>query len=261
MRLRDLQPEVCRHAAHYETHRPDCLALAPYATADALLAAVRLSSPIGYGERVAITVALVQAQQRKPHPLWQGILICAYAPMLWRLRGRLGRPSDDGLDQEVVVAFLEAIAAIDLPSEAGRIPMYLRQRTTRIVATGLRRKRRDAALELFDEETYVPPEPEPQGSERLQELLAQASGPCNAELLITLGVELRAAVYAAFPDLDPRDLERVYRRLQRQRHRALIKLQRRRAARLNPTDAARATSSTSCGTPLGSERTRALTRS
>ena len=110
-------------------------ALAAYDTLAQLVLALDLSSGVDYGQRDAITRALIAEQQREPHPAWSSALLLAYYPMLSHLRHRVQGDALDGddLEQTVVSTFLEQIARYPLEYRRDRTCMYLRQETTRAV--------------------------------------------------------------------------------------------------------------------------------
>jgi hypothetical protein len=132
---------------------------APTALADALAKAPQLTD-----ERQLVVRALLRAHQGSPvkHPLWQALLLRAFEPMLKRLRGGLRADSDD-CDQQVLLAFLEAIARIN--PDASAIFLTVRRATARRVFGELRAEREHEDLVQFDEESVEcspPPHLDPQ---------------------------------------------------------------------------------------------------
>jgi hypothetical protein len=100
-------------------------ALAPHASILSVLAVMGDSSAQRWGEREALTRALVREQQRAPGPFWSGVLLLAFVPMLSYLRGRIcgdafGR---DDHDQLVVGAFLEAVVCFPMEKRLDRTAM------------------------------------------------------------------------------------------------------------------------------------------
>jgi hypothetical protein len=219
-------------------------ALGPYPTLDMLLEALRLSSALSYGERTAIALALVRAQRAAPHPLWQQILLHAYQPMLCRVRKGLGGNRDE-LDQHVLTCFLIAVDEVPLVADPGRLPMHLRERTRRAVFRGLgaesrQRKLRESVEAFLAErprQQRAPDDRDPpatRGEHALLERARNAKGELGP-LLRTCGqrADLRALAREQCPHVSKDELERVYRRLQKKRHRLVVKLRRRSGA--NPT--------------------------
>src|SRR5579883_3051333 len=101
--------EVQRHAAAFSEGRERHPALAPYESAAQLLAALSRTSRLDDDARDALLVCVVTEAQRGRSPLWQSILLAAFAPLLRRLRARLRRPKDEDLDQLVLVSFLDLV--------------------------------------------------------------------------------------------------------------------------------------------------------
>ena len=126
-------------------------ALAPFETLDAALAALALSSPLAREPREALIAALVAGAQRTREPLFASLLLAAFAPMLLRLRGRLGGSSDDDLDQCVMTAFLGAVREV---SPGPHAAIALRWATEKRVFAELRAMGRSPRAEPFDEETH-----------------------------------------------------------------------------------------------------------
>lgn len=85
---------LAAYPTEYAGGRAAQAALAPYACARDLLAALALSSPLAYEDRDAITLALIAEHQRVAHPLWQSILLVAYEPMLAGVWKRLNDKRD-----------------------------------------------------------------------------------------------------------------------------------------------------------------------
>lgn len=150
----------------FESARSRHAVLARQATVQALLDLMRDESPGRWSEREAVTRALVAEQQRNACGLWASLLLCAYYPMLSRLRHRIYGHAfdDDDLDQLVISGFLQVVADLDLDEVPDRTAMRLRQRTERRVFKTLRREQDESRSRAeLDEETAAsdddPPEP------------------------------------------------------------------------------------------------------
>ncbi len=118
--LTTLSKSVVRHAAHYREALPRLPALAPYPEVSALAATLAPGSKFDDESRAGIVLALVDEQARAPAPLWSSLLglgIHADAPPA-SARASVA-PKDTDLDQEVLLAFLEA--AVRVPSIDGAV--------------------------------------------------------------------------------------------------------------------------------------------
>jgi hypothetical protein len=147
-----LRVEIAKHKATFETARGGCAALASYATPGAVVAALAPRSGLTAAERDTLTLALIEQQQRAPHALWQSLLLLAYEPLLRRFLGRLRTGDDQEPAQVVLFAFLRAIANLPVNDPPARIALYLRTSVAEQVFASLRRDRRAADVEIFDEE-------------------------------------------------------------------------------------------------------------
>lgn len=210
-------------------------ALAPYASVDALLDALKMSSPLTPEARDALIVALAAEQQRAPHPLWSTLLLAAFEPMLRRLATRVRGKKDGENEQKVLFAFLEAVQSLP---EGEFAAAHLRRETERRVFRELRGDRRHAEMAEFDEETVAVRGLDPHAAfvaaddqKRFCAMMARIAGSeeGGAELADVLvatsaGEPLRDYVERKYADASEDDRRLTYGRLQRQRHRALEKL-------------------------------------
>ena len=120
-----------RSLAEYERARAAHPSLAPHASLDAVLAALALSSALSFAKRDEIVLALITEHQRSGHPLWQTLLIIAYAPMLHTIARRtLGGLRADAR-QGALAAFLEAIAKHRIDAPPKLLSLTLRYATER----------------------------------------------------------------------------------------------------------------------------------
>ncbi len=232
-----LKKSVSKYAAVYEAARAEHAPLAAYATVPELLAALNLSSPLAYEERDAITLALIAAQQKKAHPLWPTLLLAAFEPMLRRLRSRIRGVDDEEIEQRIVLAFLEAAQDVALHRPPSRAALHLRCETERAVFASLRSDQVAAEARgmgmaidrIPDPRTdELPGDSEPLAAEELKRVVAEEA---NGEelhdmLLATIGCDepLRTYIARTRPELSPEEARATYLRLQRQRHRILIRI-------------------------------------
>jgi hypothetical protein len=149
--------EAVRHASRGTTYA-EALArhasLAPFPKVGGLLAALDLGSPLEPAERAAVVTALArEAQGAKPHPLWQSLLLVAFAPMLRRLRARIGNPKSAEHDQRVLFAFLNALRTVE---PGPHTALALRWATEKAVFGAIRKQRSVPEVLDFEEETCAP---------------------------------------------------------------------------------------------------------
>lgn len=231
-----LKKSVSKFAPVYEAARGEHAALAPYATLAELLAALKLSSKITYAERDAITLALIAEQQTKAHPLWPSLLLAAFEPMLRRLRGRVRVAKDEEIEQRIVLAFLEATQRVALHHPPSHAALHLRRETERAVFGAIRRDERTAEAEakanmdaIPDPRTdETPGEVDTIALDELRQVLADESNGDELYdvLCATLGGDEKLLSYVkrTRPELSPEDRKATYGRLQRQRHRVLVRI-------------------------------------
>lgn len=226
----------------FESARQRHAVLARQATVQALLDLMRDESPGRWSEREAVTRALVAEQQRNACGLWASLLLCAYYPMLSRLRHRIYGHAfdDDDLDQLVISGFLQVVADLVLDEVPDRTAMRLRQRTERRVFKTLRLEQEESRSRAeLDEETAASDDdpPEPKGRSRLEgldpedtvALLLDVAGEKlsepNLDLVVsTMLKKERLRTYAARVNDNAEPDERVYQRLKRRRSRTVSRL-------------------------------------
>jgi hypothetical protein len=237
MDLRGMINGLVKEAGTYTTlfaqakeRRP---ALAPFATPGALAKAMQLGSKLSDEERIAVTIAVVAEQHRAPHPLWQALLVCAYEPMLRRLRGRTKGGDAEELEQQILIAFLEAVRALPVLRDPSKAAVYLRTATERAVFRHVHERRSEVPTESFDEEALPVDaralfDTEHQGKHPLEDVARAVQQEPNAEeiadvLVATLGEgeSLFSYVARTRAHLTSRERDIAYWRLQRQRQRVL----------------------------------------
>jgi hypothetical protein len=131
--IRRVKQDAERHGATFERARVANEALAAYGSLPDLIQALDYASRLTTGEREALLFAVLAEAQKAPHPLWQGLLVHAFAPMLRRLRGSLAGDDADELDQLVLSGFLEALASLPASTRAEYISVMLWRQTSRNV--------------------------------------------------------------------------------------------------------------------------------
>lgn len=226
----------------FESARARHAVLARQATVQVLLDLMRDESPGRWSEREAVTRALVAEQQRNACGLWASLLLCAYYPMLSRLRHRIYGHAfdDDDLDQLVISGFLQVVADLDLDAVPDRTAMRLRQRTERRVFKTLRLEQEESRSRAeLDEETAASDDdpPESKGRSRLEELdpeetvalllgvAGEKLSEPNLDLVVsTMLKKERLRTYAARVNDNAEPDERVYQRLKRRRSRTVNRL-------------------------------------
>jgi hypothetical protein len=145
------QSTLPRFASVYEAARATHEALAPYATAADVGAALSPASPLAIERRNDLVVALVTEHQARPHPLWQTMLLRVFEPMLTRVRMRLARRADPDLDQRVLVAFLGALRSV---RTGAYTILALRWATERELFESRRKERRAPETLAYDDEAH-----------------------------------------------------------------------------------------------------------
>ncbi|MGD0527719.1 MAG: hypothetical protein ABSE49_21480 [Polyangiaceae bacterium] len=143
-----------RHDATFQAARATERAFAPYATAAALLVPLAPESPLPLAERQALVQAVLRRQQAAPHPLWQAMLVAAFAPMLRRMRRRGGEAREDR-EQRVLCAFLQALAVVR--SSGQPVFIALRRATLRQLLRAARGETGTGDALVFDEGTPADP--------------------------------------------------------------------------------------------------------
>ena len=236
-----LAPTLCSgpSIAEYTAARAAYPALVEHATPAAALAALAEASPHSLKERDAIVLAMIAEHKRTRHPLWQALLLTAYAPMLHRVARRTLAAAKDDARQGALVAFLSTLDRVRVDPAPKLLSLHLRQATERVAfgaSTSLgepetvpfsaaRRERdprdHDATIERDDQLRRIVAElvdlfgDEAKAREILDVLLVARNG--RAPLLRHLEEK--------HPRLTGARLETEYGRVQRMRARALARLQ------------------------------------
>ena len=146
--LRSSLPRYAADFARVSARRP---ALASYPDAEAVLAALAITSELDADQRAEIVRAFVAEKQASKHPLWVAMLLLAFAPAMFGLRsGLVRRHPEDEVDQVLVASLLEAADAVQ-PETAKCILLSIRQGMTRGALRKLRVDDPGALVPLCDD--------------------------------------------------------------------------------------------------------------
>lgn len=117
--LQRLGGTVRRHDAEYQRVRAREPALGPHATACALFDALAADVRVDPDGRQLVLRTVVLEYQSTRHPLWHALAVRALSPMLGSLRAGLrGRDADEA-EQDLQVAFVQAIGRLRLDRAGG----------------------------------------------------------------------------------------------------------------------------------------------
>jgi hypothetical protein len=229
-----LKKSLTKSSPRFAEARARHRALGPYESAEALGAALRPGSALGTWERDRVIAAIVAENQLAADPVWQSLLLVAFEPMLVWLRGKLGPRDDEDADQEILLAFLEALRTV---------------RADAYTTLGIRwatqvqlRGRREPEVERVDYDDEIH-EGRPFGCgpdvkleiRELFDAIEAKSGPEIAMAILATevaGETLREYVARAYAELGPREQDSTYERLRHGRDRALRRALRALAPRL-----------------------------
>jgi len=212
----------------YADARPRHAALAAFETPSAAQRALHGSS-LSAHERNAVVCALLLENKRRPDPVWQALLLAAFEPMLVRIRRRMGAPKSEDLDQDLLVAFLTAIANIAI----GPYTLNAIQWATEAPILAARRRKRHAPEMLeYDEDTqkcrpFGAPADERVHAVEVARIIESRGG---AELLramiATHGTDesLKEHVAQSYAHLSEKERATTYRRLKEARQDVLDRL-------------------------------------
>jgi len=210
-----LRVEVRRHGRAFQEAKGNEAELARFENVGAVAAALARTSGITGGARSALIATLVRAQREQPHPLWQSLLLLAFEPLLRSIRGRLGGGDADDLDQEVIVAFLEAVMALHPSSVGPYVVLALNRATKKAVFAG----REPTVVHLdFDDELHGTRAAHDR-FDHLGEVLELSSPELRAAMLAVYeeGESLREFVDRRYLDQPAAERVGTYDRLRRER--------------------------------------------
>ncbi len=180
-----LAKSVRHHAARYRLEQPRLAPLAAYPDVASLAKALAPDSPLDKEIRATIVLALVELQGAAPHQLWSTLFALAFAPMLRRLRKRIGRPRDEDLDQKVFLEFIDATTRVPPTTRSWHVAICLRRETEHRVFDHVRRHLETPALEEFDDDHDViwtmGEMLDRRGADRLEEALDEIPNPETRE--------------------------------------------------------------------------------
>jgi hypothetical protein len=244
--LRALSRELAFLGPRYDARRLDHPVLATYDSLDALFAATepkqqgkkKVVSPEGS----AVLVALVELHGRTRDRLWGALLLRAFEPMLLRVARHLKGGSRADRDATLLMSFHEALLRVDTRKDPLRIAMYVRQETRRRVFRALGGELEWQDVEFGDEADDVDdsvdptPPPEPSLLDRRWKASKAVLKGAPPSLLAT--TEDRGALWTLVRKehghLPAKEQARIYRRLQKRRHRVVGRLRDRLLAERRP---------------------------
>jgi hypothetical protein len=228
-----LTDELALVAPRYDAQRFEHPVLASYGSLDALFAE---TEPKKQGEKTvvspegsAILVALVGLHAKSRDRLWGALLLRAFRPMLLKVARRLRGGSRDDRDALLLMSFHEALLRVDPLKDPLRIAMYVRQETRRRVFRALGDELEWADIGFGTEadlcaDPKSPPEPSLL-SRRWKASKAVCKGAPSSLLDTALDRgELWSLVRKEHGSLPAKEQARIYRRLQKQRHRLVGRL-------------------------------------
>jgi hypothetical protein len=227
--LRQLPREFALLARSYRTRRAWHPAFADYPTLESLVEVLTRYVPETRTERLALIRVLIVLHRESGDRLWTALLLRVFRPMLNRTREKLVGATAEELDAALITAFLEALRVVDTNQDPVWLPKHVRWRTRKLVFRALKAETDWESVGFGEDHEVVP-------------------DPCTEEELFLIGVWLRdekadtesielvralehgtlsALVQRRYPDLSPKDYQRVYRRLQTKRLRIIARLRRR----------------------------------
>jgi hypothetical protein len=233
--FRALSRELAFLSPRYDAQRFEHPVLASYASLDALFAETepkkqgkkKVVSPEGS----AILVALVELHARTRDRLWGALLLRAFQPMLERVARRLLGGSRDDREASLLISFHEALLRVDPQKDPLRIAMYVRQETRRRVfrELGDELEWQDVGSSGEDVDLCVDPSSPPEPSllsRRWKASKALCKGGAPPGLLDTAHDRgaLWSLVRQEHGHLPAKEQARIYRRLQKRRHRVVGRL-------------------------------------
>ena len=228
-----MSAELALLAPRYDTHRVEHPVLASYGSVDALFAETepkkqgkkKVVSPEGS----AILVALVELHAKTRDRLWGALLLRAFQPMLENVSRRLRGGSRDDRDAVLLMSFHEALLRIDPLRDPARIAMYVRQETRRRVfrALGDELEWQDVGFGTEADlcaDPRTPPEPSLLSRRwKASKAMCKGAPPVLLDTSVDRGALWRL-VRKEHGSLSAKEQARIYRRLQKRRHRIVGRL-------------------------------------
>jgi hypothetical protein len=214
---------VRTHDAAYQRAREREATLAPHPTAGALFDALDSRSALDWSARGVLLRVIVLEYQRGRHPLWYALAARGLEPMLANLCARSRGRDAHERDQELHVAFAEALGRLRVAREGG--PVFPLMTLRRALERALFPRRTDDEEQLDEESAFrrirrrkqAPHEDPPQFVHVLAlevgELLARRSGSDDAVRVLAGAETLAEQVERrSTADLTQDCLERRHRR-------------------------------------------------
>jgi hypothetical protein len=208
-------------------------ALAAFASPDDVVAALDVTSSLSHAERGEIVASLVHEHLAHGGAVSQSILFVAFAPALLAMRKRRRALGDQDLDQEVSLAFLEAMRSEAVVAAGPYASVALVRLTKAKLAQRLTRESASSDVELYDDERNyedaAAAEADRTASEAsvaLEAILAESGDAVRDVLLATVAGDESLADYVTRVMPGASDSERglVYERLRKQRSLAIVRL-------------------------------------
>jgi hypothetical protein len=150
--LQSLGSTVRKHDAVYRCVREGEALLAPHPTAGALFDAFESRSALDWNARRVLLRVIVLEYQRNRHPLWYALAARGLEPMLARLRARSRGRDADERDQELHMAFAEALGRLRVAREGG--PIFPLMTLRRALERALFARPTDDEEELEEESAF-----------------------------------------------------------------------------------------------------------
>jgi hypothetical protein len=228
-----LTAELALVAPRYDAQRLEHPVLASYRSLDALFAE---TEPKKQGKKTvvspegsAILVALVDLHAKSRDRLWGALLLRAFRPMLLNVARRLRGGSRDDRDALLLMSFHEALLRIDPLKDPARIAMYVRQETRRRVfrALGDELEWQDVGFGTEADlcaDPKSPPEPSLLSRRwKASKAVFKGASPSLLDTAQDRGA-LWTFVRKEHGSLPAKEQARLYRRLQKRRHRLVGRL-------------------------------------
>jgi hypothetical protein len=233
--LTDLKKTATLHARDFAEGRAAHAVLAPFADADAAIAALAPRSALADAEKGVVIAAMIIEHQRTGRRFWGALLSGVFEGALLRIRGRLGREVDPEIDQRVLVAFCEAISNPSLAASRHHAAIAVTRAMKKIVFGDTLAERADPTLEEFVDASHEPDAPclgdepvEDAIAVELRNAFATLGDPEEvADMLhatFVVGEALSDYVDRTHPALDREARVAVYERLRRKRYEAIRRL-------------------------------------
>ena len=223
--LQGLGSTVRKHGAAYRCVREREAILAPHPTASALFDAFEPRSALDWNARRVLLRVIVLEYQRARHPLWYALAARGLEPMLGRLRAR-SRGRDAGeRDQELHMAFAEALGRLRVARQGG--PIFPLMTLRRALERALFARPTDDEMELEEESAFghigrrrqAPHEDPPQYvhvlAREIGELLVRRSGTADA-------VRVLAGAETLAEQVERRSTEHLTKACLEKRHRRAL---------------------------------------